>query len=880
MQSVDEVVQAWRCVVAFAVGSCVAWAAETHLAMAMASGQWFGDVSVRHQRTVSPPGPATTPPVAPSIGLMRHFATQARGSIPAKPLEEPPTDDDTVWDDPRGFVRRFHPTHVIANARAGLGLGSQANLGEQLTNSLRWWYPKTWRQKRVSLVRERRIPHAAAVRRACVRLDIASMLAWRAWYKARGPAYRYLSFDASPQRGQEYFVTVERLVLCSTMDQLASGDMPNVLQRLMPLCVLGSGRMGLAEKVQTHVHQVWLEYGPSVQDVRSANRNVRQCLSDMGHELDIADARDVVASCLGQRGPPGQDLGLLYPLALVVPGPQHIIDLAVRHGLEALPWWPAWQQSAKVVCQWVRTASHRQLLQHRLRDVGGDPEVVRQRVKALDTSCESFARWRWKTLRRVVQSLARIQDSTCAALASMRSATELNARDGGLAEEFLRAVQDAKFWERNAGLALFVEPLASMSAWVRGCDCHEEDRLARKEVSCQWQGCRAKRLASRCWTTLDDMSAARNQLHASPDIANCVDRAMASFQLNMSWVHEAPYDIWQADDPAVAASMLVNRAETIAAGGQPHRVVEHFCGEHEGSLRADMERHAAGLGMSGQLAAEIRSYQLAKIDDTWAASAHRDVSTYGQRVPAGKVPRVAATQRLRQTLALVDSLSASELRHCHRCLRSYKAISQPSAKRANALHGVRNAKPNHVRGQVYRCDESAMRDWGAELDGAIKAIDASQTRRLHMAGRLQVGHVHGVIVEGTVLSVPPVGGAAASRAPVGDASASVCEGACDTFVHRGRHVGSSQEAIVRTFATGTRCDAFSGQLAMDGQVARCQRSAIALPRRCPPDLGFVRCRNVASSPLSIATVGDGAVRCPRVRCNRGRSVGQPDVGLA
>ena len=58
VQSVDEVVQAWRCEVAFAVGSCVAWAAETHLAMAMASGQWFGDVSVRHQRPVSPPGPA------------------------------------------------------------------------------------------------------------------------------------------------------------------------------------------------------------------------------------------------------------------------------------------------------------------------------------------------------------------------------------------------------------------------------------------------------------------------------------------------------------------------------------------------------------------------------------------------------------------------------------------------------------------------------------------------------------------------------------------------------------------------------------------------------------------------------------------------------
>ena len=44
----------------------------------------------------------------------------------------------------------------------------------------------------------------------------------------------------------------------------------------------------------------WLEFGPDVAAVRRANYDVRQVLSDMGTELGICDARDVVGQCVGQ----------------------------------------------------------------------------------------------------------------------------------------------------------------------------------------------------------------------------------------------------------------------------------------------------------------------------------------------------------------------------------------------------------------------------------------------------------------------------------------------------------------------------------------------------------------------------------------------------
>ena len=77
--------------------------------------------------------------------------------------------------------------------------------------------------------------------------------------------------------------------------------------------------------------------------------------------------------------------------------------------------------------------------------------------------------------------------------------------------------------------------------------------------------------------------------------------------------------------PAKVAELLRQHDDVIAMGREPHRVTCFFCGRHD-QLRVDQEWHAAGQGMSARLCDEFKLVSLPKIDDTWADTAHRDVS--------------------------------------------------------------------------------------------------------------------------------------------------------------------------------------------------------------------------------------------------------------
>ena len=442
-KSIGQLMSEWGAAFGADWNVSVAWPVTSLLAVALASGQWPGDVSVRFRR--GQPSDSTMAPVLPSAKALRHFMAAEVGDV--KPPQSAPASGSKVWDTRRGAVRRYNPKHIVDSLRAGADLRSQAKLKRTLLASFRWFYPKTWKAKLASAeVQLKDAPHAATLRRSIVRLDWAAMLARRQWYKKNGPTFRYIAYDASPQRQHEFFVTVERVVRKSSLEQAVGvGQRPAVEARILPLCVLGFGRMGLAEKLQTHVHQVWLEYGPAVDDVRSANLDVRQCLSDMGTEFAIADANDVVAECLGQQSEDLGDAGRLYPLALTVPGPQHIIDVSLQRGLQALQWWPAWQRSAKVVCQWMRPANHRLALEDRIQQLGGDPDVVAARKRALGSGCNAFAAWRWKTLVLVTKDLQRMKDAVCAAISTVRSAKDLSSRDGGQAAFLLESVRDPAF---------------------------------------------------------------------------------------------------------------------------------------------------------------------------------------------------------------------------------------------------------------------------------------------------------------------------------------------------------------------------------------------------------------------------------------------------
>ena len=396
---IAQVIQMWQDRFQVDIAKCIPWCVDTDYALAMASGQWYGDITSVHRRASIPRAMLT---LAPSPRVLGQFLVQC-SDAPKPPLALEKF--RPVRDEGRGFVKGFHARHLVAAVRAATALRSQELLTDQLRASLSFLAP--WldlRRPIVEIVEQASPPSGRTMHRARMRLDMVAMLFRRREHRASRPLLRYLAYDASPMKGTELFVTVERVIRPADIIALPSVDVsgqhwPRVEQRILPVVVLGCGRMGVAEKLQAHLHQTWLEYGPTTKDVRLANDGVRSGLSDMGHELAIADARDVLDACLGvQARDPLRASDWVYRYALTVPGPQHIIDGVLRAGIDSLPWWPAWEEAAKVVCQWLQPIGHRDLLQpHAQRACGSAAERAR-RAGSLETGCDRFAAWRWQTL--------------------------------------------------------------------------------------------------------------------------------------------------------------------------------------------------------------------------------------------------------------------------------------------------------------------------------------------------------------------------------------------------------------------------------------------------------------------------------------------------
>ena len=201
----------------------------------------------------------------------------------------------------------------------------------------------------------------------------------------------------------------------------------------------------------------------------------------------------------------------------------------------------------------------------------------------------------------------------------------------------------------------------------------------------------------------------------------------------------------------------------VASGKRPHRVTEFFAGTEEGSLRPDMELHAAGHGMTERLACEIGAYQLCKVDDTWAEAAHRDVSSFGKRHTAASVAYTCACQRLGQILRRTGNMTPQELRQFYQCMRKHTAIAQTLLRPARELRPVRKPR-QFVQAFVYRYDAAKMKDWDAEFGGGLAFLCGRPAGRKSVVIRMQIEYLESLVAEGQTLSLPQIDDATAEAA--------------------------------------------------------------------------------------------------------------------
>ena len=744
---VETLLEEWSARFGLQLGSCLAWPVAPSLAMAMARGHWEADVSVKIRRASSSTAPAVR--LGPAPAIMRRF--QREGSDEVLP---PPVSSLSLVKSNSGFIRMWHARQLIKGLRFSQYLKDQQDCRPALQAASQFFEDEG--QCVATEEKLGQLPHGCTLIRARVRMDVAAMLAHRSWYKENGPTFRYLAYDASPQHGVEIFATVERVIrradLAASCGDL--GQLPSVLERRLPLAVLGSGRMSLADKAQAHIHQVWLEYGPAASDVRRANHDVRQCLSDMGTELGIAEAMDTVEEAIGQPVP-DEVRGQLYPWALCIPGTQHIIDSALQASLMRVSWWPAWQKSAKAVCQWLQPLTHRQLLQERLRTaVDAGQHDIAELVKSLNRTVDRFAQWRWKTLKNVTDSLNRVRDATRLAVTTFASAAEFSSKDTAKAAAFFDAVHDSSFWDRSRLLSQLVEPFAAFSSGLRGCSCHEEQLKAGQLISCPWKGCRGRHLAAQLDVVSGQLSHLQ-EVFADAEGRQAAAAGLARLRYKMAWVNDLPFLIWQSEDPQKASQFLSAHDRAVAARLFVHPVTALFAGQLPNSLRADFQRHADGEGMSEELSVQLQSYMLCKLDDTWPEAVHRDVSTASSRASPAKVPFLASSLRLSQNIAMYDKLSEQGQIFFQRCLGRWRAMAHPNPERARQLTQPRGRTSRDAIEDIYRCGRASLRNWGAELGQKLQPfLPESLPARASLLTRLKVDYLTHVVSIGEVHSLP------------------------------------------------------------------------------------------------------------------------------
>ena len=775
-----RLLQEWGCL---STGTIHLWAATHVMTSAMSRALVPFDMTAIVPRSCDQDPYSVRPPRRTLEELRKGADVAITGTVTGhdvvSPLEavepEPTTQYRTRC--PVRLQRKYTMTHLVNGLRLVQNVTDQRHLNSVSVASVRYHHPRNFRRVIKNMGKAgHRDPSKDTLYKARVKFDVAAMIWHRRWSEAAGQINRYLVCDASPQKSQSYevFVTCERVVKHGDLTGRSHLDMPaiRVMPRKLPCCCLGHGRAGVADKTMTQVHQTWLDYGPTPDHMARALGSVRQVLSDMGTEFQIANARVSLGDSSGQRPDT-----FLYPYALQVPGIKHILDWIIRDALADIDFWPNWQSSAKRLVQWFHGQAHRDLVVKHLASLGDacrrSVESVDVMTKSLRTATSSFADWRWSTLLICIRDLLRIEDAVRFVFPRLKDPAKQLAMPKPLAAELSVLAASPEFWDQARALKAILGHVMSFSGWVTGCACHDQelqwnDGHAPPPTKCPWKGCRAPQLAKQLLFVQAAIAADRDSLAQAAFVSvkldlvhSAMSRVIARLELKLHWVHELPYLVWQADEAAVAQEMLAKydaAKRDMSRAGCIHRVSEYLCGHEKGSLRLDMERHAAGHGMSKALASEILAYQLCILDDTTQEAPHRDVSRLVKRSNGSKPGWWFASLRLKDHLEVYDQLDEDQEADMCRYLHSWKSALQKDVALSRKLTPVKRSI-EQVRAAIYRTDAVCL-DGFQNLQDIVRferydapcRRDAKQNlTHLHA---LKVEYLNLVIEDGFVYTLP------------------------------------------------------------------------------------------------------------------------------
>lgn len=229
-----------------------------------------------------------------------------------------------------------------------------------------------------------------------VRIDaVPALLQRRENHDSSLQVARGMRCDASPKLNAEITMEMESVFYDSSAKV-------NVVQReYLPGATLVHRLSRLPQKLFVCLWGLFLCFGPTLFQMRHLLRSIRWVVSDFGVESSIADAVDCLPTWAHwAKGLPTEEAPLpnasafLLPLAVFVPGWNHLFSNIIKDACTSLRHWHDRLQQVRQVVRFLKVTDYRYVWSQSLSRVGlfAAAAEVKQNFEA------SFAAWRWETI--------------------------------------------------------------------------------------------------------------------------------------------------------------------------------------------------------------------------------------------------------------------------------------------------------------------------------------------------------------------------------------------------------------------------------------------------------------------------------------------------
>ena len=475
-------------------------------------------------------------------------------------------------------------------------------------------------------------------------LTMRSILHWIRYYDPT--CVFYLFVDGSPSSGFEALMAYE------------NSDGYYHWNRHLIVTYLGFGFMGLTAKIFSLLWKLFLETGPDLSLLRWKLSRIRGFCTDQGTEAGIADCRDMLPEFLQYIGSSLASICIreefLFPLCFWCIGWHHMFDNAANDCFENLYFWPMLLKAIKAIIGILRIHYYRKVIAAQLKTNGHDERFLRHPPP-------SFAKWRWSTLKQVLDYYIPVNLSL---RDSWTQELLRNCRKSGMNGEAVKALTSDSFADQTRVVGDIMYAIYNIRVWGSGCPCCEHLRVQGKKVKCP-QNMEGKRLPEaagridRFLQACNDWAAepSEDQLcHGAPMSRELEEERRRAFERVKAQVGEQTLHI--KEQPKSLA--LVNTADdlsrerdifTALPPAQRHRVAAHI---FVGPLSNSVDRSIASGVMEPQVIDFLAAIKKCPITEERGESGHARMSREKFRCPPGARPWKAATARLNEQLAFYD----------------------------------------------------------------------------------------------------------------------------------------------------------------------------------------------------------------------------------